>query len=110
MFVHMGSVAQGEEFFSRQDPDAVAIADPQGRLCRGFGLKRGTWGQMFGPEVWACGLHAGRKGHAIGRPVGDPWQMPGFSLVEGEMIVWSYEARHAGDHPDFDRIAELIER
>jgi hypothetical protein len=107
LFVHPGRVEDGELFFGEFDPDARAIADPDAVLHQTFGLKRGSLAQMFGPAVWACGMRAGRKGHGVGRPVGDPWRMPGFFLVEGARIVGQYQSRHAGDHPDF---ASLLAR
>jgi hypothetical protein len=61
---------------------------------------------MFGAATWTAGLRALRKGHFIGRPVGDPWMMPGMFLVADGAILWSHDFEHAGDHPDFDTIAE----
>ena len=63
--------------------------------------------EMFGPEVWACGVRAARKGHFIGAPVGDPWIMPGLFLVQEEHILWQHDYRHAGDHPDFAGVGRL---
>lgn len=100
LFVHLGTPAEGEAFFAQYDPGARAIADPSARLYVGFGLERGGWKQLLGPEVWACGLRASRKGHRVGWPIGDPRRMPGFFLVEPSgRIVWSHVPRHAGDHP-----------
>ncbi len=108
LYVHLGSVADGEDFFRKHAPGAHAIADEGGRLYGAFGIKRGTFGQLFGPSVIACGLRATRKGHGPGRPIGDPWMLPGMFVVEGDQILWSHEARHAADHPDFARIPEFV--
>ncbi len=106
VFVHMASPEQGGEFFGSYWPASPAISDPDKRLYDAFGLGRGSFGQMFKPAVWACGVRALRKGHGVGRPVGDPWEMPGLFLLEPDgSIVWSHDFRHAGDHPDFHAIA-----
>jgi len=104
LYVHLGSVDDGDAFFEWADPQARAVADPGARLYKAFGLGRGGVKELFGPAVWACGLRAGRKGHTVGRPVGDPFRMPGFVLVEGGRVVWRHDPRHAGDHPDFRSI------
>lgn len=106
LYVHLGGVAPGDAFFDWADPQARAIADPTARLYEAFGLPRGGIKELFGPAVWACGVRATRKGHAVGRPVGDPFRMPGFFLVERGEIVWRHEPKHAGDHPDFGKVPE----
>ena len=105
LFVHMGTPAEGDAFFDRFDPAARAIADPTARLYAAFGLGRGGWRQLASPEDWACGVRASRKGHRVGRPIGDPRRMPGFFVVEPSgRIAWSHAPRHAGDHPDLAAI------
>ncbi len=107
VLVHLGAVADGEAFFGKYDPEARAIADPAEGLFKAFGLGRARLAQLLGPEVIACGLRATLKGHGAGKPVGDPWILPGLFLVEGDRILWDHRARHAGDHPDFAGIPRL---
>lgn len=108
LYVHLGTPADGEAFFGQHDPEARTVADGPGNLYRAFGIKRGSVGQLFSPKVIACGLRASRKGHGAGRPIGDPWMLPGMFVVEGDQILWSHEAKHAADHPDFARIPEAV--
>jgi hypothetical protein len=105
LFFYQGTVAQGEAFFKRYYPSARAVADPTKYFYTHFGLERGSIGQMFGPEVWACGVQSLMKGNFIGLPVGDPWTMPGAFLVQDESIIWQHTYRHVGDHPAFDALA-----
>jgi hypothetical protein len=63
---------------------------------------------MFGPGVWLAGARAALKGNTVGKPVGDPWTMPGLFLLKGDAILWRHTFRHAGDHPDFARIPEVL--
>jgi hypothetical protein len=34
--------------------------------------------------------------------------MPGLFLVSGDTILWKHDFRHAGDHPDFLKIADHL--
>ncbi len=102
-----GTVEDGHAFFRKLWPEARAIADLPRVFYDSFGIRRGGMKEMFGPDVWACGLRAARKGHFIGTPVGDPWIMPGLFLVQGEQILWQHDYQHAGDHPDFAALSNL---
>jgi hypothetical protein len=100
-------VAEGQPFFAEYWPGARAVSDTPKFFYDAFGRARGGMLQMFGPQVWARGAEAATKGHFIGKPVGDPWVMPGAFLVEGERIRWAHHFEHAGDHPDWHTIPAL---
>ncbi|MCA8948230.1 MAG: AhpC/TSA family protein [Planctomycetes bacterium] len=104
MFVHPASVEDGDKFFSRRAPDARAIADPEGVLFAGLGLRRGTLRQVLGPKVLWRSFVALLKGNFVGRPTGNETQLPGAFLVRGQEIRFAHRARHAGDHPELDAI------
>ena len=111
LFFFQGSVADGAAFFDTLWPAARAVADPERQFYAGLGLERGGMRAMFGTQTWACGLRAVRKGHFIGRPVGDPWLMPGLFLVDnGGRLLWRHDFAHAGDHPDFRALPALLAR
>jgi hypothetical protein len=84
------------------------VADAPRRLYAAFGIGQGGKRQMFGPGVWLAGARAALKGHTSGKAVGDPWTMPGLFLVKDDAILWRHMFRHAGDHPDFARIPDLL--
>ena len=65
---------------------------------------------MFGPRVWFAGARAALKGNAAGKAVGDPRTMPGLFLIKDDAILWRHGFRHAGDHPDFARIPNLLRK
>lgn len=110
LFVHQGGISDGERFFAAFWPGARGIADSDSSLYRAFGLERGTVRQVFGLRVWLRVLLALLQGHLGGRPVGDPWMMPGAFLVRDGRVVWEHRARHVGDQPHFRRIPEHLER
>jgi hypothetical protein len=107
-FVHRASTAAGDRFFAARAPDHRVIADPSGRLFAGFGLTRGSLGQLLGPAVCWRGLLALLRGHSIGIPTGNEAQMPGAFLVRGRTILWQHRARHSADHPDFAAAARAM--
>ncbi len=100
VYIHQGTVSEGESFFSQHDPSAPAIADPTRSLYSAFGLSRATLGQLFSPSVLSCGLRAARKGHSVGLPMGDPFLLSGQFLIASGQITWSHLSRHAADDPD----------
>ncbi|MFQ3639160.1 MAG: SelL-related redox protein [Chloracidobacterium sp.] len=102
LFFFQGTVEQGKTFFAGHWPEARAVSDTPLVFYKAFGIERGGWRELFGPEVWSCGLRAARKGHGIGFPVGDPFVMPGAFLVSPSgAILWGHDFKHAGDHPDW---------
>ncbi len=104
LFFHLGTVEQGDAFFSEFAPKARAIADPGQRFYKALGVPKAPAYQLLDPRVWACGLRATRKGHSAGRPVGDPFVMPALFLVEEDRLTWRYVPDHMGGLP---RAAEI---
>lgn len=96
----------GEAFISRRWPNVRGIADPEQRIYRMMGLRRGSFRQLFGLKTIGRGIGAFFRGHGIGRPVGDPFQMPGFYLVSDGSVVKEYVSQQAGDHPDWLEFAQ----
>lgn len=99
VFIHRASVEAAEQFFAKRAPDANAIYDANGTLAEAFGIARGSLMQLLGPVVWWRGLRALLKGNFVGKPSAHAMQMPGAFLVRGREVLWSYRAKHAGDHP-----------
>ncbi|HEY7115451.1 MAG TPA: SelL-related redox protein [Tepidisphaeraceae bacterium] len=95
------SVDEGRSFFAEYWPEARAVADPAKRFYTALGLRKATLNQLVGVRVWTCGFRAMSKGNFVGKPIGDPWIMPGAFLVHGGEIVWSHRFRHQGDNPDW---------
>lgn len=81
------------------------VSDPELRLYRAMELRRGSFGQLFGPGVWLAGIRATLKGHLVGRLVGDGFQMPGVFLVRDGKVVRSYRHATAADRPDYADLA-----
>lgn len=104
LFVHMGSLEQGNEVLRDAGLAGVAhVSDPSTALYRAFGLRRGSFRQLFGLKTWARGFSARKYG--VGSLVGDGFQMPGAFLVDGGQVVKSYRHASASDVPDYQDLA-----
>ena len=104
IYFHLGDLEQGDAFFSALAPEARAVSDPKLRFYDALGVPKAAKLQLIDPRVWACGIRASRKGHKAGRPVGDPFVMPGLFLVEEDRISWKFIPDHMGGLP---RLAEI---
>ena len=110
LFFHQGTVDEGEAFFQRFWPEARAVSDKSKRFFNAFGLVRGGFKELFGPETFISGVRAALKGASIGKPVGDVRLMPGAFLVQNERFLWRHDYQHIGDHPNFPHLPALIEK
>lgn len=100
LFVSTASPSQVESFFRQAWPEARAVSDERATLYQVFGLPRGSWSQMFSPRTFLRGAQATLKGHTVGRPQGDPWQLAGVFLVDPQgRALTSFRAQDAADHP-----------
>ncbi len=81
---------------------ATWISDPERHLYRALELERGSFTQLFGPEVWWRGFLATLRGHQVGRLDGDGFQMPGSFVLENGRVTRAHRPRHAGERVDWD--------
>lgn len=110
LFVTMGRVEEAAEFRATLRSPHPFISDPEAKLYEAFGLERGTTKQMFSGEVWRRGAQAAMKGHTVGRPIGDPWRMPGeFVLDTTGRVVWEHRPRHAGENASPEALKKALE-
>jgi hypothetical protein len=108
LFFYQGTVEEGQVFFGQHWPQARAVSDAPKVFYTAMGLRRATFNQMFGIQVWTCRMRAMSKGNFIGKAVGDPWIMPGVFLVQGPEVIWSHQFKHQGDHPDWSKIPDRV--
>jgi hypothetical protein len=86
--------------------DVARVSDPDRRLYRAFGLRRGRVLQLFGWPVWIRGFKAGiLNRHGVGGLAGDGLQMPGVFLLTGGEIARSFRHETAADRPDYEDLA-----
>ncbi|RYG25470.1 redoxin domain-containing protein [bacterium] len=85
------------------------VCDADRELYHAFGLERGSFAQVFAPNVAARGLAALRKGHRPGRLTEDPWQLGGSFVMDDQGCVSaSFPASDAGDHPSPEALKRAL--
>ena len=108
VLVHMGTAASFAAFTTNYGLDDVpAISDPERRLYRGLGLRRGKVSQLLGLSVWWRGLKSFLAGHRPGALEGDGTQMPGVFLIHQGRVVRRFIHANAADRPDYAALAQL---
>lgn len=108
-FVTMGTLEQTQSFRERSKSPHPMIADPGRALYQAFGLGRGEGKQVFNIRTFARGFGATLRGHWVGKPVGDPWQMPGVFLIgRGGEIEWEYRSVDAADNVTAEQIEKAV--
>ena len=106
--VHMSTPESFAAFAGRYGLGEVpAISDPERRLYRGLGLRRGTLSQLLGWSVWGRGARAFFSGHRVGMPAGDGTQMPGAFLIRDGRVVRRFLHATAADRPDYAELCRI---
>ena len=106
--VHMGTVESFAVFAAGYGMGEVAaVSDPERRLYRGLGLRRGRLGQLFGWRVWWRGAKSLFEGHHPGALEGDGTQMPGVFLIHQGRVVRRFVHGNAAERPDYVKLSQL---
>lgn len=107
--VHMVSQNFAERLLNIYGLKGVShISDPEKELYHSFGLKHAEINQFFNPKNWWRAFTNGvLKGHMIGKPAGDVFQMPGVFLFHKKQIINKFTYKYVSDMPDFLKITTL---
>lgn len=102
VLMHMGTPESFADFAKGYGlADVPAVADPQRRLYRGLGLRRGKLAQLLGFNVWTRGVAAFFSGHRVGMLEGDGTQMPGVFVIKAGHVIERFIHQTAADRPDY---------
>jgi peroxiredoxin len=105
--VHMGTAESFAAFTASYGlSDVPAVSDPQRRLYRGLGLRRGKLAQLFGFTVWWRGTKSFFAGHYPGALEGDGTQMPGVFLLQNGRVVRRFIHDNAAQRPDYAALSQ----
>ncbi len=105
--VHLGDAASFAALLASYGlGDVPAVSDPERRLYRGLGLRRGKLGQLLGGEVWRRGMKAFLAGYRPGLWEGDGRQLPGVFLIKDGRVVRRFVHRSAAERPDYVALAQ----
>jgi AhpC/TSA antioxidant enzyme len=111
--VTMGRPEEASAFCQRERLPFRCLSDPARAAYRAYGLRRGGLTEIMGPGPMLGMMRAATRGHFVGVPVGDVYQLGGVFLIgtDGRLRYLHY-ARHAGDHPapgEIARAARAVE-
>jgi peroxiredoxin len=103
VLVHMIESKMASEILQLYDlADISHISDPGQRLYKTFGLKRARWKEFFTPRVvWRVFIAGIVKGHLAGKPLGDPYQMPGVFVYHKNSILSKFTHQVVSDRPNY---------
>jgi len=105
--VHMGTAESFAAFTASYGLSNVpAVSDPQRRLYRGLGLRRGKLAQLVGFTVWWRGTKSFFAGHYPGALEGDGTQMPGVFLLQNGRVVRRFIHDNAAQRPDYAALSQ----
>ncbi len=106
--VHLGTAEAFAAFAgSYHLADVPAVSDPERRLYRGLGLRRGKLAQLLGWSVLIRGARAFFSGHRVGPLEGDGTQMPGVFLIRDGQVVRRFIHATAADRPDYVELSRI---
>ena len=75
-----------------------------------YGLRRGGWGSMLNPKLYANSARAAQAGFTQGRATGDIAMLGGIFVVDQQgLIRYSYINEVAGDYPPIPEILQTIQ-
>ncbi len=110
--VHPASESEAARFFALWGMGELPrVSDPRCELYAALELPKGNLRTLFGPRVWWRGFRAGAPrwlggaGLGVGRPQGDPLQMPGTFLLHRGAVVREHRHVDAADRPDYCALA-----
>ena len=110
-FVAMAGPEETETFRQRMHSPHTFICDPEKALYTAFGLGRASAAQVFGPRMFVRGFGATLRGHWVGMPIGDPWQMPGIFQIDAEgVVVWEHRSSDAADNLSAQQVQSRFQR
>ena len=109
----MGKPDETEAFCAERAPGVTCYSDPTVESYQRYGLARGGAQQVFGPAVWLRAAQVTAEGAfeglPLGKPVGDPFQMPGLFIIDRDgRVLMAYYSKHAGDYPDDEALLRAV--
>lgn len=102
ILVHMASEELADRIFEVYELDGIQhISDPDRILYSKFGLKQVSMRALASMQVWIKNMRTMLRGHVMGKPVGDPLQMPGLFFFQNNNLLDKFIYRCIGDRPDY---------
>ncbi len=109
ILVGMGRVQETKDFKQKMEIPQKMISDPNKLLYDGFGLRRGSFGQVINPTLMSKSLRLMQSGNRMGMLKGDPWMLAGvFRIEQDGEVSFSHFASDISDNLSGQEIAQLL--
>ena len=107
-FIGNGGVRHAGAFRDEFCPECTVLTDPELTSYRLIGARGGIVNTL-GPQAWAAGIRAFRRGARQEKTQGHPFQQGGVLVVTPDQrVVYSYLSKAAGDHPPVDDVIAAL--
>lgn len=109
VFVHMAENKIADTYFKEFNlSDCKHISDTQKKFYRLFGLRKGSFTQLYGMQTWVRGFAPENKKHKleVSKSLGDATQMPGIFHINEGIIQKSFIHNLASEKPDYLQMAD----
>lgn len=109
VLVHMVSDEVAAEVTSRYClGDLPRVSDPDLKMYKAFGLKKGNFFQLFGINVMIRGIQSSTiGGNFLGKFIGNGFQMPGIFLIHKGVVIQTFRHTTAADRPDYIELTRV---
>jgi len=109
LIVGSGNRKQAETFRRAYAPEFVVVGDSKRRLYQAYQLKRTSLFQMASPSLFLKGVKTVVRGHGLGSPQGDVFQLPGVFIIDTKgMVRYSHYGRDPADRPDPEALLSAL--
>jgi peroxiredoxin len=109
--VAMGEPKHIARYCTKLAPSITCLTggDTSKEAYHAYGLTQGRFKELVSADVLKAGFRAFSQGKFGGKVTADPLMMPGFFLIDEDgRIMWTYYAKHVGDHPTIEVILEQV--
>jgi hypothetical protein len=104
IFVHQGTIEQGNEFFQKFWKNQIHISNTDLSLFYFFKIRVGKIKDTLGIRTFVKGIISlFKNGFKIWqtKQIGDKYILSGTFLFQKGKLVWAHRARYAGDEPNW---------
>jgi hypothetical protein len=103
--VGLGEPKHALNICGRLAPNLTCLVDGEKTAYALYGLRQGSFLELFGPAVMTAGARAASQGHIVGQTTGDSKMLPGTFIVDPQGVIqYAYYSEHAGDHPEVEEL------
>lgn len=107
--VGIGEPKHAVSYCGKLAPSLTCLVNKSIDVHLAYGLRRGGWGTMLNPKLYANSARAAQAGFTQGQATGDIAMLGGIFVVDQQgLIRYAYVNEVAGDYPTIPEILGAI--